>query len=392
LPTNVVTYICPVVTEKKFLLMSGNGEDDGSAAVADDGKVTTAAVSSNIISSGDIPNESGYSVADLFPISSGPVLPEYEGDSAAGNSSSMKNGVGKKAKKASSSSSSTSGVGQRVSSRPVRAVRIKPPPGAAKKVKKVDKRTAMRPNHVPWSGLEKQKLLQGIQAHGSKDFAALRGFCPYRTEESIAFFIQKEKVEMTKILRQVPTGPNFSSIVAPGSSTGSGQQQQDEFRKEDRVMDAPIEKWIRLSEARAERSDVGHVLPKVLEWIADHEKHPDIRQSGGVDYRAIYRHLAHLMTGDVPPDTNDATARRIIQLFMTLKEKVKAAKPLLKKEMESLEGYRLQQESSDAQEKLANLKKEALSERYIDKKTHELPGIDPLQLEPEFYDKPVVEK
>ena len=81
---------------------------------------------------------------------------------------------------------------------------------------------------------------------------------------------------------------------------------------------------------------MGHVLPQMLEWIAEHEAaDPEVGTSAeaaeGVDYGAIYRHLAHLMTGDVPPDLNKATADRIIQLFVTLKEAVKEALPTLDK-------------------------------------------------------------
>ena len=93
------------------------------------------------------------------------------------------------------------------------------------------------------------------------------------------------------------------------------QTGDKEYRKEKREMNAPIEAWISVAEDRVPRSEVGHTLPKVLEWIAEHEDHPKPEECNGVDYRAIYRHLAHLMTGDIPPTpTSEATAQRILQV------------------------------------------------------------------------------
>ena len=39
--------------------------------------------------------------------------------------------------------------------------------------------------------------------------------------------------------------------------------------------------------------------------------------------------MAHLMTGDIPPDVNDATADKLMQLFIMLKDSVKASLPSL---------------------------------------------------------------
>ena len=49
-----------------------------------------------------------------------------------------------------------------------------------------------------------------------------------------------------------------------------------------------------------------------------------------MDYAFIYRHLAHLMTGDIPPDPpNKATADRMIRLWVSLKDAVRAAVPTM---------------------------------------------------------------
>ena len=234
---------------------------------------------------------------------------------------------------------------------------------------------SIRSNAIPWNGLEKANFLKGMAAHGSKDPEKLAEYCQYRTPETIQSFINKQKEEMTKILREIPT-----------SSGGN-------YRKEDRPMDAPIEKWIKIVQNanRSHRSDCGHVLPKVLEWIANHEDHPDPEECGGIDYKAIYLHLAHLMTGDVPPDANHATSQRIIDLFVTLRQKVRDVKSALAPEMAHLSSKFHDDSISNTVSK-GGKPKMTLDVQHADTEDHQLPGVDPLDLKPKFYDKKIIQK
>ena len=73
---------------------------------------------------------------------------------------------------------------------------------------------------------------------------------------------------------------------------------------------------------------------------------------------------------------------------MTLKEAVREYKPSLYAELEVLKRYK----SSVVMAANAAGSKATLDKQYDDKLVHQLPGIDPLNLTPKFYDKNVVKK
>merc|ERR1719330_20257 len=71
-----------------------------------------------------------------------------------------------------------------------------------------------------------------------------------------------------------------------------------------RKRNAPIEKWIDSAESKLNDDlkkaggdtqqvvDYSPMVPKMLETVAEYEKHPSPDQCGGVDFAAIYRWLA----------------------------------------------------------------------------------------------------
>jgi len=253
----------------------------------------------------------------------------------------------------------------------------------AKARKRADNlKTALRPNNVSWSGVEKAKLLRGLQALGSRDLDALAEWVPHRTPEGVGFYINKEKKDMQMIEREIEVpGPSF----------------QSEVRREKRSMDAPIEKWIFKVEddtpLGTKRSDVGHVLPEMLDWISQYEDHPDPGDAEGVNYAAIYRHFAHLMTGDVPPDLDKPTADRVIQLFVTLKDSVREALPTMGKVVETLRSRHTYLEvpshagASGGQPDVSQPSAAETDKMIADALPHQFPGMDPLKLHEKFSGK-----
>ena len=93
-----------------------------------------------------------------------------------------------------------------------------------------------------------------------------------------------------------------------------------------------------------------------------------------MDYAFIYRHLAHLMTGDIPPDPpNKATADRMIRLWVSLKDAVRAAVPTMETAIDKLRN--LPDEAEDGTAALPDG-----VEAHLHTPAHQLPGIDPFKL------------
>ena len=49
-----------------------------------------------------------------------------------------------------------------------------------------------------------------------------------------------------------------------------------------------------------------------MDWIAKHEKHPEVDEDNQVDYAAIYEALGQLMRGEVPKDLNPETSQKLL--------------------------------------------------------------------------------
>ena len=97
-----------------------------------------------------------------------------------------------------------------------------------------------------------------------------------------------------------------------------------------------------------------------------------------MDYAFIYRHLAHLMTGDIPPDPpNKATADRMIRLWVSLKDAVRAAVPTMETAIDKLRTLKTHPEAAAAEGP------PALPdgvEAHLHTPAHQLPGMDPFKL------------
>ncbi len=108
-----------------------------------------------------------------------------------------------------------------------------------------------------------------------------------------------------------------------------------------RQKDAPIERWIELLDGQPGRKggevkqDLSEGLVTLLEATAV-EEYADEK----VDYGAIYRVMASLMAGDVPPDTNRATSAKLATMVDRLVNEVSASKMIYNNHRHVLESFR----------------------------------------------------
>ena len=98
---------------------------------------------------------------------------------------------------------------------------------------------------------------------------------------------------------------------------------------------------VRVTAARGPQAvmDCHHILSDVLSVISTEEKHPLPEEAGGVDYADIYRFLNELLKGDLPKKPNDATCKKLIQMFNEVREAVNAHEAPTKDERTFLERY-----------------------------------------------------
>ena len=96
-----------------------------------------------------------------------------------------------------------------------------------------------------------------------------------------------------------------------------------------------------------------------------------------MDYAFIYRHMAHLMTGDIPPDPpNKATADRMIRLWVSLKDAVRATVPTMETAIDKLRNLNTHPEAEGLPAPLPDVGVEA----HLHTPAHQLPGVDPFKL------------
>ena len=148
-------------------------------------------------------------------------------------------------------------------------------------------------------------------------------------------------------------------------------------------------------------TSLGHIVPKMLEWISDYEAHPDPKDCDGVDYAAIYKALAMLMKGEIPPQMNVASSRRILQLFAMLQTKVRETAENVKLEKDYMAACSSRvhrrlpstntSEKSDMpfqSSKLISIPKDG----YDEAKFLEMPGVNPLDLPHATFSKQLFER
>ena len=139
----------------------------------------------------------------------------------------------------------------------------------------------------------------------------------------------------------------------------------------------------------------------MLEWISEYEAHPDPKDCDGVDYAAIYKALAMLMEGDIPPQMNVASSRRVLQLFGMLQTKVRETAESVKSEKDYMAAcssrvHRMNttNNSSDKNEfpfqssRLISIPEGG----YDETKFLEMPGVNPLDLPHATFSKQLIEK
>ena len=143
----------------------------------------------------------------------------------------------------------------------------------------------------------------------------------------------------------------------------------------------------------------GYVVPKMLEWISKYEAHPDPEDCEGVDYAAIYKALAMLMQGDIPPKMNIATSQRILQLFSMLQRKVRETSEDVKSEKDYMAACssRVYQPSSSTSKTGDSPFQSPRSisipvDGYDETKFLQMPGVNPLNLPHEIFSKPLFER
>ena len=127
-----------------------------------------------------------------------------------------------------------------------------------------------------WSASEKERLLDALRKHGTADIPRLqRDAVPHRSEAAVKAFVDREKVKMTQVYREVilPDGRmkvcfyyrlgdiGVFDIIQKTIRTLLMQTLSPYFQvlTEPRQMDAPIEQWIEIVESKEKkrRADVG---------------------------------------------------------------------------------------------------------------------------------------
>ncbi len=71
-------------------------------------------------------------------------------------------------------------------------------------------------------------------------------------------------------------------------------------------------------------SQLSENIPLALELRALFKSNPDSSQADGIDYSAIYAHLAGLMRGEVPPLLNPSTRNKFSLIFQLFKKELLA--------------------------------------------------------------------
>ena len=54
-----------------------------------------------------------------------------------------------------------------------------------------------------WSASEKEKILEALRIYGTADISRLKRVVPNRSEEAVKSFVEREKVKMTQVYREI---------------------------------------------------------------------------------------------------------------------------------------------------------------------------------------------
>jgi len=266
-----------------------------------------------------------------------------------------------------------------------------------------------------WKEAEKKQFLEACKEFGSKEVDLIAEKIPTKYHQVVKNLIDREKrnQNFTIETKYVETdgmehilddgekprrGPKTKPRTGIDLPDISPQGEIVEVLKR-RKRNAPIEMWIDTMEntvsevhQSADQSvsdkaaDYSPLVPKLLQWIGDYEKHPDPEKCGGVDYASIYRYLSCLCQGEAPPDLNPESSIRVRKLFSTL---CKTLNQLgLEKETKYLESFRgphsvypNNRNWDQTSDSAANMIK-----------LSSLPGMNPLQLHPAMFTRKEIPK
>ena len=70
------------------------------------------------------------------------------------------------------------------------------------KIRKKFQKYSKEPGKL-WSASEKERLLDALRRHGTADIPRLQREVPHRTETAVKAFVEREKVKMTQVYREV---------------------------------------------------------------------------------------------------------------------------------------------------------------------------------------------
>ena len=139
----------------------------------------------------------------------------------------------------------------------------------------------------------------------------------------------------------------------------------------------------------------------MLEWISEYEQHPDPKDCEGIDYAAIYKSLAMLMQGEVPPQLNVASSKRMLQLFAMLQTKVRENAENVKTEVDYMSAsssriHRASSSTNTADKSEFSFQRPSLinipQDGYDFDKFLEMPGVNPLDLPHAMFSKELFER
>ena len=70
------------------------------------------------------------------------------------------------------------------------------------KVRKSYQKVSREPGKL-WSASEKERLLDALRKYGTADIPRLQREVPHRTDTAVKAFVEREKVKMTQVYREV---------------------------------------------------------------------------------------------------------------------------------------------------------------------------------------------
>ena len=68
---------------------------------------------------------------------------------------------------------------------------------------KINKSYGSKEQSKNWSASEKEKILEALRKYGTADIPKLQTAVPNRSQEAIKSFVEREKVKMTQVYREI---------------------------------------------------------------------------------------------------------------------------------------------------------------------------------------------